>query len=129
MTTFDFSDEKLTIVDAQGNHVDLSPQEAITLLSWLSDHKTALLHFSQPGTNHVESSGEQLEIYFQQQDLIHLSTLQSAIPQLQGFTPAAKVFIAPMDLVTERAIQLLEAFQIEYKIHPLLEQDDEFAQG
>jgi hypothetical protein len=34
-----------------------------------------------------------------------------------------------MDLVTERAIELLKELQVEYKIHPLLEEDNAFSQG
>lgn len=125
MAKFAFGEEKLTITDAQGRQIDLSPQEAVSLLYWLSDQKAALFRLSR----HRSEPMEQLEIRLQEQDRVHLNALQAAMPQLQEVTPAANVFFAPMDAVTTHAIQLLEAFQIEYKIHPLLEDDNAFAQG
>jgi hypothetical protein len=65
----------------------------------------------------------------QQQHLPHLDTLQDAIPQLQEHTPATSIYVAPIDSVTERAIEMLKVFRIEYKIHPLLEDNNEFAQS
>ena len=85
MAQFAFGEEKLTIIDAKGYQIDLSMQEAVSLLYWLSDQKAALFHLSQ----HESKPMKQLENSFQQ----------------------------------------LEAFQIEYKIHPLLEDDNSFAQG
>ena len=129
MTKFAFGDERLTIVDAQGHHVDLGPQDAVELLEWLSDNRTMLLRLSLQATEQRDSKGGQIEIHLQQQHLVHLDALQAAIPQLQKHTPAANIFMSPADAVTERALQLLNAFQIEYKIHPLLEDDSVFAQG
>jgi hypothetical protein len=129
MTKFSFSAKHLSIVDAQGHHVDLDPQEAVELLQWLSDRRTMLLRLSQQDTEQRDGGREQIEIRLQQQHLVHLDALQAAIPQLQEHTPAANIFVSPADSVTERAIQLLNAFQIEYKIHPLLEEDGVFAQG
>jgi hypothetical protein len=34
-----------------------------------------------------------------------------------------------LEEVTERAIELLNELQLEYRIHPLLEDNDVFAQG
>jgi len=129
MTKFDFADGRLTIVDDQGHHVKLDPQEALELLQWLSDKRTMLLRLSLQDAEWRDSGGEQIEIHLPQQHLVHLDALQDAIPQLQRYTPKANIFVSPADMVTERALQLLHAFQIEYKIHPLLEDDDVFAQG
>lgn len=129
MTKFYFTDEQISIVDAQGHYVDLDPQEAVELLQWLSDNKTTLLRLSLQDVEQEDSGGGQLEIHLPEQHLVHLDALQSAIPQLQRHSPSANIFVSPADVVTERALQLLNAFQIEYKIHPLLEDDNVFAQG
>ncbi|MBV9229420.1 MAG: hypothetical protein JOZ18_08910 [Chloroflexi bacterium] len=130
MTKFYFSDEQISIINAHGHRVDISPEEAIELLQWLSDKKTMLLHLSSyQDIDERESGREQMEIYIQQQHQIHLDALKAAIPQLQEATPAGSIFIAPADVVTDRAIELLKAYQIEYHIHPLLEDDGAFAQG
>lgn len=86
MAKFAFGEEKLTIIDAKGYQIDLSMQEAVSLLYWLSDQKAALFRLSR----HEREPKKQPENLMQQQ---------------------------------------LEAFQIEYKIHPLLEDDNAFAQG
>jgi hypothetical protein len=85
MAKFAFSEEKLTIIDAKGYQIDLSMQEAVSLLYWLSDQKAALFRLSRH-----ESEPKQ---------------------------------------EPEKHCQQLEAFQVEYKIHPLLEDDNAFAQG
>lgn len=138
MTKFDFNDGHLSIVDTDNHRVDLSPLEAVHLLEWLSARKTMLLHLALQGADSVESlldaepQGdliEQIEIHLSPQHLVHLDELQAAIPQLQEYIPATNVYVSPFDAVTERAIELLKEFEIEYKIHPLLEDSNEFAQG
>jgi hypothetical protein len=130
MTMFDFSEGKFSIVDAHNHHVKLSPQESLELLQWLSDRRTMLRRLSHQDAGQKGGGKEQMEIHLQEHHLIHLDALQSAIPQLQEYAPSANIFISPADAVTERAIELLNAFQIEYKIHPLLEDDNSvFAQG
>jgi len=138
MTKFDFNAERLSIVDAHNQCVDLSPLEAVQLLEWLSTRKTMLLHLSQTETyslgslHDTEPLGgqmEQLEIHLLPKQLVHLDELQAAIPQLQEHIPATNIYVSPADTVTERAFALLKEFEIEYKIHPLLEDSNEFAQG
>jgi hypothetical protein len=34
-----------------------------------------------------------------------------------------------LETISEQALQLLKEYQIEYHIHPLLEDDDVYAQG
>jgi hypothetical protein len=138
MTNFDFNAERLSIVDAHNQRVDLSPLEAVQLLEWLSTRKTMLLHLSQTETGSLESlhdteplssQMEQLEIHLLPKQLVYLDKLQAAIPQLQEHIPATNIYVSPADAVTERALALLKEFEIEYKIHPLLEDSNEFAQG
>ena len=128
MATFDFNDEKLSIVDVYDHRVDLSPQEALALLQWVSDNEELLLRLSQFSFRPEDTSKGQIEIYVQQHPF-HLDTLKAAIPQLQEHPSAAHTFVAPADSVTQHALELLNAFQIEYKLHPLLEDPDGFAQG
>ena len=138
MTKFDFHAERLSIVDAHNQRVNLSPLEAVQLLEWLSSRKTMLLHLSQTETDSLESlhdteplgsQMEQLEIHLLPKQLVYLDKLQAAIPQLQEHIPATNIYVSPADVVTERALILLKEFEIEYKIHPLLEDSNEFAQG
>ena len=138
MTKFDFNDERFSIVDSHNQRVDLSPQEAIDLIEWLSDKKTMLLRLFHQDTEPLDSlqdteplgsQVEQIEIHLLPQHLVHLDKLQAAIPHLQEHIPATNIFTSPADSVTERAIELLKEFEIEYKIHPLLEDSNEFAQG
>ena len=81
------------------------------------------------GANQVQSGEKRLEIRLYQEDLEHLDKLRAAIPSLHESRPAVKILDAQLDPVTERAIQLLKELQLEYKIHPLLEDNDAFAQG
>lgn len=129
MAKFGFSNKRLSIIDARGHQVDLSPQEAIELLQLLSSKRAVLQRLASQEANLEINTRGQVEIHLQQQQLAHLDTLKAAIPQLHNPISATNIFVAPADAVTERAIQLLEAFQIEYKLHPMLEESNEFAQG
>lgn len=95
------------------------------MLLHLSQLETESLHDTEP----LGSQMEQLEIHLLPQHLVYLEKLQAVIPQLQEFNPVTNIYISPADAVTERAIALLKEFEIEYKIHPLLEDSNEFAQG
>ncbi len=126
MTKFDFSDGQLSIIDAHGHSVVLSPQEVVELLRLLSEKRTMLLDLS----SQRNAPQEELAIHLLEQQMVHLDELKAAIPQLKKAPPTTGDYVAPAESVTERAIQLLEEFQIEYKIHPLLEEEDSaFAQG
>jgi hypothetical protein len=131
MTSFDFTGEHLSIVDGYNQRVDLNPQEGLDLLHWLSDKRDALLNLTHQGAQQVQSREKrlELEIRLYQEDLEHLDKLRAAIPSLHESRSAVKVLDAYLDPVTERAIQLLKELQLEYKIHPLLEDNDAFAQG
>jgi hypothetical protein len=129
MTTFDFMGQSIWIVDNEGQKVALSPQEALDLLHWLSDKEVALLSASHPGAKPGQAREQRLEIRLRQEHLEQLDALKAAIPQARESVLTFKVLDVPIDLVTERALQLLKAFQVEYQIHPLLEEHDAFAQG
>lgn len=129
MVRFDFIRKQVSISGDSGHRLDLNPQEALDLLHWLSDHKDTLYGLAHQGTAGGQASEKLLEIHLYQEHLAHLDKLKAAIPALHERKPAVKILSAPLDLVTERAIELLKELQLEYKIHPLLEEDDAFAQG
>jgi hypothetical protein len=115
----DRSDGGISITGNQAQ-IHLTPDEAYALWQWLSARKDAF---------QAHSSERQLEIHLYQEDLSHLEELKAAIPDLHERGPIVKVLDARLKTVSERALQLLKDFQIEYHIHPLLEEDDTYAQG
>lgn len=129
MTNFNFTTEHISIVDVEDHKVNLSPQEALDLLQWLSDKRGALLSLTHQDADETSFGAKQLEIFLSQEHLDQLDTLKAALPHLQEYAPAVKVFAVPFDPVTERAIQLLKELRVEYRIHPLLEDNTAFAQG
>ncbi len=116
----DQRDGGIRISDDQTS-MNLTSNEAYALWEWLSDRKDAL-------QRHL-SGRQQLEIHLYQQDLSHLDDLVAAIPGLHERGSIVKVLDARWDSVSERALELLKAYQIEYHIHPLLEDDDTYAQA
>jgi hypothetical protein len=131
MASFGFTGEHISIVDGSNQRVDLNLQEGLDLLHWLSNNRDAMLSLTYQGAHQVQSREKrlELEIRLYQADLEHLDTLKAAIPSLHESRSAVKVLDAQLDPITERAIQLLKELQLEYKIHPLLEDNDAFAQG
>jgi hypothetical protein len=120
MITFeDRSDGGMSITDNQAQ-IHLTSKEAIALWHWLSDRKDAF---------RMHSTGKQLEIHLYQEDLSHLDDLKAVIPDLHERGPIVKILDARWETISERALQLLKAYQIEYHVHPLLEDDDTYAQG
>jgi hypothetical protein len=102
--------------------IHLTPAEAYALWQWLSARKDTF-------QTHANENQIELEIHLYQQDLSHLDELKAAIPDLQEHEPVAKIFDARLETVTEQAMNLLKEYQIEFHIHPLLEDDDVYAQG
>ena len=131
MASFDFTGEHISIVDGSNQRVDLNLQEGLDLLHWLSDKRDAMLSLTYQGAHQVQSREKrlELEIRLYQEDLEHLDALKAAIPSLHESRSTVKVLDAQLDPITERAIHLLKELQVEYKIHPLLEDNDAFAQG
>jgi hypothetical protein len=115
------SDSGMSITDDQAQ-IHLAPDEAYALWKWLSTRKDAF-------KAHAGEKQLELKIHLYQDDLSHLEELQAAIPDLHERGPVVKVLNAPLEAVSERALQLLKDYQIEYHIHPLLEDDDVFAQA
>lgn len=129
MTGFNFTGDQISIRDEHDNKAVLNSLEALDLLQWLSDNRGALLSLAQQAANRGQFTEKQLEIHLYQENLSYLDELIAAIPSLHEFRPPAKVLSVPLEEVTERAIQLLKELQLEYRIHPLLEDNDVFAQG
>jgi hypothetical protein len=129
MASFDFSNGRhIFISDSYSHGVYLDPQEALDLLQWLSDHKDALYSFTAVETS--RAPGEKLlEIHLHEEDLGHLDELKAAIPDLHERRPIVKVLDARWDTITERALQLLKEYRLEYIVHPMLEDHEAFAQG
>jgi hypothetical protein len=117
----DRSDGGIYITDNQAQ-IQLAPNEAYALWQWLSIRKD---------TFEAHSSKKQLElkIHLYQEDMSHLDELKAVIPDLHERGPIVKVLESRLETVSERALQLLKEYQIEYHIHPLLEDDDTYAQG
>ena len=117
----DQSDGGISITDNKV-HIHLNPNEAYALWQWLSARKGAF-------QAHANENQLELKIHLYQQDLSHLDELKAVIPDLQERGPVAKILDARIETVSEQALQLLKEYQIEYHIHPLLEDDDVYAQG
>jgi hypothetical protein len=119
-----FEDQSDGGISITGNEVQihLAPNEAYALWQWLSARKDAF---------QAHSSEKQLElkIHLYQEDLSHLDELKAVIPDLHERGPIAKILDARLEKVSEQALHLLKEYQIEYHIHPLLEDDDVYAQG
>lgn len=129
MTSFNFSDGQISIYDEYNNKTVLNPVEALALLQWLSDRRNVFLSLAQQADNRGQSTEKELVIRLYQENLSHLDELKAAIPSLHEYRPPAKVLSVRLEEVNERAIELLKELQLEYRIHPLLEDNDEFAQG
>lgn len=122
MKTFeDRSDGGMSIVDNQ-LQMYLAPDEAYALWQWLSARKDTF-------QAHAHNKKLEMEILLYQDDLSHLEDLKAAIPDLHERGPVVKVLDVPREAVSERALQLLKNYQIEFHIHPMLEGDDVYAQG
>jgi len=130
MTNFELSNSNdISISDSHSQRVTLNTQEALDLLHWLSDRKEALSRLAKQDVDRA-SREKQLEILLHEEDLGHLDELKATIPDLHESRPVVKVLNARWDKVTERALQLLKEYQLEYTVHPLLLDDHEaYAQG
>ena len=119
-----FEDQGDGGITITGNEVQihLAPNEAYALWQWLSARKDAL-------QSHASEKQLELKIHLYQEDLSHLDELKAVIPALQERGPVAKILDARLETISEQALQLLKEYQIEYHIHPLLEDDDVYAQG
>lgn len=117
----DQSDGGMSINENE-TQIHLAPNEAYALWQWLSARKDSF-------KAHAGEKQLELKIHLYKEDLSHLDELKAAIPDLHERGPVVKVLDARLEAVSERALQLLKDYQIEYHIHPLLEDDDVYAQG
>lgn len=122
MKTFEErSDGGMTISDDE-QQMHFAADEAYALWQWLSARKDAFY-----ASSHKENL--ELEIRLYEGDISHLEDLRAAIPHLHERGPIVKVLDVPIEAVSERALQLLKSYQIEYHVHPFLEEDNVYAQG
>src|ERR1700694_1896361 len=103
MARFDFVSKHVSILGDSDQGVELSPQEALDLLHWLSDHRDTLFGLAYQETTQGQSGEKQLEIHIYQENMDQLDKLKAAIPDLHERKPAVKVLAVQMNLVTERA--------------------------
>ncbi len=129
MTGFSFRGENVSISDEYGNIAVLNPLEALNLLQWLNEKRDTLLITAQQAINEGQTTEQEIEIHLYQENLSHLEKLREAMPSLHEYQPPAKVLSIPLEEVTARAIKLLKELQVEYWIHPMLEDTDVFAQA
>lgn len=129
MTSFTFRGENVSICDEFGNIAVLNPLEALNLLQWLNEQGDTLLSTAQQAIDKGQTTEQELEIHLYQENLSHLDELKAALPSLHEYRPPAKVLSVPLEEVTTRAIKLLKELQLEYRIHPMLEDSDVFAQA
>lgn len=115
----DRSDGGICITDEQAQ-INLTSGEAYALWQWLSARKDA---------SHAHANEKQLEIHLYQADLSHFDELKAIIPELHERGPIVKILDVRWEAITARALQLLKDYQIEYQIHPLLEDENIYAQG
>jgi hypothetical protein len=115
----DRSDGGMYITENQAQ-IHLAPHEAYALWRWLSARKD---------TFQAHSSANQLKIHLYQGNLSHLDDLKTAIPDQHEREPIVKALEPEWETATERALQLLKEFQVQYHVHPLLEDDSTYAQG
>ena len=113
MAQFNFVGEQISIVNDSAHRLDLNPQEALDLLQWLSEQRDALYSLAHQNTAQRQAREKRLEIHLYQENLEYVDKLKAAIPSLHEHTPIVKVLDAPMDVVTERALELLAELQVE----------------
>jgi hypothetical protein len=117
----DLSDGGISITSNKVQ-IHLNPHEAYALWQWLSARKDTF-------QTHAHENQLELEIHLFQDDLSHLDELKSVIPDLEERGPVAKILDVRLEAISKQALNLLKEYQIEYHIHPLLEDDDVYAQG
>ena len=115
----DRSDGGMCIIDNQ-THIHLNAHEASVFWQWLSALQQTL---------HVINQHTQQGMHLSQKDLNHRDKRETAIPDLHEQGPMVRALIQEGETMTQRALQLLKAYQIEAHVHPLLEDTTTYAQG
>jgi hypothetical protein len=113
------SDGGMCIIDNQ-THIHLNAHEASAFWQWLSTLQQTL---------HAVNQHTQRDMHLSQKDLNHADERETAIPDLHEQGPMVRALIQEGETMTQRALQLLKAYQIEAHVHPLLEDTTTYAQG
>jgi hypothetical protein len=71
----------------------------------------------------------QRDMRLSQKDLTHADQRETALPELHEQEPMVRGLQAGGETITQRALRLLQAYQSEVPVHPLLEETATFAQG
>ena len=122
MKTFEESNDGGMTINENEQQMHFAPDEAHALWQWLSARKDTLF-----ATSHDEKL--EMEILLYQGDISHLDDIKAVLPDLHERGPVVKILDVPMEAVSDRALQLLKNYHLEYHIHPFLEGDDVYAQG
>jgi hypothetical protein len=115
----DRSDGGMCIIDNQ-THIHLNAHEASAFWQWLSALQQTL---------HTINQYTQRDLHPSQKDLNHGGAGEAAIGDLHEQGPMVRGLDAGGETMTQRALQLLKAYQIEAHVHPLLEDTSTYAQG
>ena len=115
----DRSNGGMCIIDNQ-THIHLNSHEASAFWQWLSDLQQTL---------HATNQQTQQEMHLFQKDLNHGDERETANPDLHEQRPMVNDLDVGSEAMTQRAFQLLKAYQIETHVHPLLEDITTYAQG
>jgi hypothetical protein len=115
----DRSDGGLCIIDHQ-THIHLNSDEASAFRRWLS---------ARQQTWRAHNQQTQWAMRRSQKDLNHGDQGKTAIPDLHEQEPLVRGLDAGGQTMTQRALQLLKAYQNEVHVHPLLEETTTYAQG
>ena len=78
---------------------------------------------------HAVNQHTQRDMHLFQKDLNHADERETAIPDLHEQGPMVRALIQEGETMTQQALQLLNAYQIEAHVHPLLEDTTTYAQG
>ncbi len=113
------SDGGMCIIDNQ-THLHLNAPEASAFWQWLSALQQTL---------HAINQQTQREMHLSQKDLNHGDERETTIPELHEQGPKVRDLDAGGESMTQRALELLRAYQTEAYLHPLLEDITTYAQG
>ena len=113
------SEGGMCIIDNQ-THLHLNAPEASAFWQWLSTLQQTL---------HAINQHTQREMHLSQKDLNHGDERETTISELHEQGPEVRGLDAGGESMTQRALELLRAYQTEAHLHPLLEDITTYAQG
>jgi len=109
----------MCMIDNQ-THIHLNSHEASAFWQWFSDLQQPL---------HAINQQMQREMHLSQEDLNHGDEREPALADLHEQGPMVSGLDVGGETMTQRAFQLLQAYQIEPHVHPFLEDITTSAQG